>query len=220
MQRLKAVLPSRWFGDVTPVLDTLLLGLATGWEYCFQLLQFVRAQTRLASATGFWLDAIAYDFFGEALRRGNGQPDGIFCTIVKRNILRPLATRHALTQALTDLTGRPPKIFEPRNTGDTGGYGTFTVNGDFVGSGLGYATSGGWGNLSLPYQFLMTALRPHGNGSANISGWGVNNGGYGGGALMYADSAIVSGHLSDREIMKEVARVTPIGVVAWVNIAN
>ena len=37
---------------------------------------------------------------------------------------------------------------------------------------------------------------------------------------MYADSAIVSGHLSDREIMKEVARVTPIGVVAWVNIAN
>jgi hypothetical protein len=220
VQRLKAVLPSRWFGDATPVLDTLLLALAVGWEHCFQLLQFTRTQVRLATATGTWLDLIAHDFFGEALRRVDGQSDEVFRATIKRNILRPLATRRAVTRALTDLTGRPPRIFEPRNTSDTGGYGTYAANGHIIGGGLGYCAGGGWGNLSMPFQFFVTALRPHGNGVANVSGWGFYGGGYGLGALEYADAAIVSGHLGDSEIMNEVARIAPIGVVAWTNIAN
>ncbi len=220
VRRLKAVLPSRWFGDAAPILDTLLTALGAGWEQSFQLLESARVQLRLATTTGIWLDMFAYDFFESALRRPEGQADDLFRATIKRNILRPLATRRALTQGLTELTGRPPSIFEPRNTSDTGGYATWSTNGAWIGGGVGYGVGGGWGNLFLPFQFFVTVLRPHGNGVANASGWGCHDGAYGLGALEYVDATLIDGHLSDGQIMTEVARIAPTGVVAWTNIAN
>ena len=73
LARLRAVLPTRWFPDSAPVLDGLLSGLASGWSWAYQQLQYVKAQTRIATATDVWLDIIAHDFFGNRLVRRTGQ---------------------------------------------------------------------------------------------------------------------------------------------------
>ena len=70
MARLRTVLPTRWFPDSAPVLDGLLSGLASGWSWAYQQLQYVKAQTRIATATDVWLDIIANDYFGNRLADG------------------------------------------------------------------------------------------------------------------------------------------------------
>lgn len=207
--RLRSVLPARWFGTSTPVLDTVLYALATGWVDFYDLIAFTRLQTRLGSASAVWLDLISQDFFGSRLKRHDGQSDDAFRAIVRRNILRPLGTRRALTAALNDLTGRAPSIFEPANTSDTGGYC----------GGASYGAAGGWGNLSLPFQCFVTAYRPHLNGSAQLSGWNMPAAGYGAGALQYTGSDSANGVISDADILNEIARVVPVGTVIWANIA-
>ena len=49
--RLAALLPLRWFGDVTPVLSAVLAGLADGWAWLYTMLTYARLQTRIATAT-------------------------------------------------------------------------------------------------------------------------------------------------------------------------
>ena len=122
MARLRAVLPTRWFPDSAPVLDGLLSGLASGWSWAYQQLQYVKAQTRIATATDVWLDIIANDFFGGRLARRVGQSDGAFRDRIQRELFRERGTRGAIIAVLHDLTGRAPLVFEPARTTDTGGY--------------------------------------------------------------------------------------------------
>ena len=61
-----------------PVLDGVLSGLAAGWAWLYGLLGFVMAQTRIATATGVWLDMIARDCFGTRLSRRGAQADDAF----------------------------------------------------------------------------------------------------------------------------------------------
>ena len=218
--RLRSVLPSRWFADSAPILDTLLNGIASGWEYIHRLLRHAQLQTRMATASGIWLDLAARDFFGAHLCRVAGQSDDAFRLIVRRNILRSLGTRSALASALTDLTGRQPLIFEPRNTSDTGGYGSLGTQGSILGGGIGYGTSGGWGNLDSPFQCFVTVFRPHANGVANVSGWGVYAGGYGVGSLEYVDTDIAYGYISDKQIVEALTWVKPVGSVVWAKIVS
>jgi hypothetical protein len=217
VRRLRAVLPSRWFGPATPVLDTLLGALATGWSQAFDLLGFTRLQSRIGSASNAWLDLTAYDFFGDRVVRRDGQTDNAFRPIVLRNILRPLATRSALISALQDLTGRRPIVFEPCNTSDTGGYGNI---GTSAGGGVGYGVAGGWGNLGLPFQCFVTVFRPHINGAASLAGWSLSLSGYGTGDLAYLGVDGANGYIPDSAILAEVARVAPAGTVVWTNISN
>ena len=219
-RRLRAVIPTQWFGDVTPVLDTLLGGLASAWAYIFQLLEYTRQQTRLATVSDIWLDLAAQDFFGNYIRRLPGQSDTDFRLVVKRAIFREYGTRRALVEAMIDLTGRAPVIFEPRNPTDTGGYGNSGFAGQTLGGGIGYGTGGGWGSLALPFQYFVTAFRPTVNGVANVSGWCVPVAGYGIGALAYTDPDAIPGHISDQNIMTEMVRVAPVGVVIWTRISS
>ena len=70
--RLRATLPTGWFptsppapaATATPVLDGLLSGLGSAWSFCFGLLGTVAQQTRVATASGSFLDMMAADFFG------------------------------------------------------------------------------------------------------------------------------------------------------------
>jgi hypothetical protein len=113
-------------------------------------------------------------------------------------------------QALLALTGRTPSIFEPRNTQDTGGYN----------KAMGYGVAGGYGCLSLPFSFFVTAYRPVGGGIANVNGYGGYLGGYGVGAQEYGSLSLVLGQVTDASIQQAVARVTPAGTTAWMNISN
>ena len=64
VSRLKLALPTRWFPDSTPILDTLLSGLAVAWSALYGLIVVVRQQSRIATMSGTFLDLASSDFFG------------------------------------------------------------------------------------------------------------------------------------------------------------
>jgi hypothetical protein len=210
VSRLKAVLPVRWFGDGTPILDGLLGGLAAGWSWVYGLLTFVIAQNRIASATGLWIDLIAHDYFGSRLTRRGGESDASLRLRVQREINRERGTRGAIIAVLEDLTGRVPVIFEPARPADTGAWGIA----------LAYGQLGGWGSLALPYQCFVTAYRPQRNGIALVLGWGTGAGGYGVGSIEYGSLAMSEGQVTDSDINAAIADVLPVACTAWAQIAN
>lgn len=214
--RLKQVLPLRWFPDSTPVLDAILSGSAWAWASCFSLLQVIKAQTRISTAEGCFLDFASQDFFGPDLPRRPGESDPAYCTRIKAELLRERGTRKAVQSVLLDLTGQPPRIFEPANPLDTGGY----AGANGTGGGLGYCQAGGWGSLSLPLQFFVTVSRPAGGGIASISGWDCAAGGYGAGALAYTTPSMAPGRIADDDIYQAIIRVLPFGTVAWVRVVS
>ena len=121
LARLKMVLPARWFADGRPF-----------WMRCWvvwrrpgrdlRAAEPVQAQTRLATASGIFLDIAAQDYLGRALPRRAGEADAAFSARLRANLLAPRATRAGLVEALNNLTGRAPVVFEPLNAADTGGY--------------------------------------------------------------------------------------------------
>lgn len=131
LTRLKAMLPSAWFPvsqpgqtSQSPVLDGLLSGSAALLSQSYALLQWVRSQARIATASGVFLDMVSSDFFGSFLSRRSGETDAHLAARIDKELFREKGTRNGLVQALTDLTGRAPTVFEPKNTMDTGGYGS------------------------------------------------------------------------------------------------
>jgi hypothetical protein len=216
--RIRSVLPTDWFPDSAPVLDALLFGLGAAWAQIYSLLQYVKAQTRLATATDVWLDVIAWDFFGESMMRGAGESDSSFRQKIRRSLFREKATRWGVGSALADLTGRAPTIFEPSRPADTGGYSTI-LSAD-VGGGVGYGAAGGWGSLQLPFQCFIIAYRPSGGGIAQVAGWGAPGGGYGGGEIEYASLGMVPVQVTDADIYSTIADTLPEATIGWTQIRN
>lgn len=214
--RIRAVLPQSWFADSTPVLDSLISGIADAWSWLYGLLTYVTEQTRIATATDVWLDIVAQDFFGGNISRRAGEGDASLRTRIQMEMFRERVTRNAVEQVLLDLTQRAPVIFEPSRPADTGAYGTA------AGSpmGLAYGVVGGWGSLALPFQCFVSAYRPTGSGIATVSGWGCPAGAYGMGAIEYATADMVAGQVTDGDIAQAVASVTPTAATAWLRISS
>jgi hypothetical protein len=215
--RLVALLPLRWFGDVTPVLSAVLAGLADGWAWLYTMLTYARLQTRIATATDTFLDLISQDFFAAALPRRFGETDSAFRARIQAEMLRPRATRAAVIGELVNLTGRTPVVFEPARPADTGAYGKAQS--------LGYCVAGGWGSLLLPFQFFVTAYRAIGTGVPLVAGWGHAStangaGGWGVGAIEYASLAQVQSQVTDADIDAAIAGTVPVAVTAWTRISN
>jgi hypothetical protein len=162
LARLKGVLPSRWFGSPTPILDGVMSGMAYVGSFIYSLYAYSKLQTRIKTATDAWLDLIAADYFGSSLVRATNQSDASFLAQILINILRERATRNGLRQILIDITGRTPVIFEPARPMDTGAYGQ---------NAIGYGVAGGWGSLQYPFQAFVVAFRPAGTGVPNVVGY-------------------------------------------------
>lgn len=208
--RLKAALPARWFADTTPVLDGVLAGLAAPWAALYAQLRQAIAQTRIATASAGFLDLISGDFFARRLPRRLSEADDAFRARIQAEMRRERATRAGMAAALSDLTGRPPAIFEPARPADTGAW-----NGQ-----AGYGAAGRFGSLMLPRQVFITAYRPLGAGIATIAGWGATQGGYGNGTLAWGDQAQIAGQVTDAEIAATVAATMPTAGIAWLAISN
>ncbi|QBJ80503.1 hypothetical protein [Aquitalea sp. USM4] len=153
--RLKSLLPRGWFPDSTPLLDGLLWGYAQALAWLYSLYLFAKAQTRIKSATGGWLDIAAQDFFGTGLVRYSGQSDTSYRNRIVVNLFRERGTRNAMVKVLTDLTGRAPLIFEPARAADTGSYGATEVI-NFTSDPLIYKTT--WNGNDLQYPSARTNL--------------------------------------------------------------
>ena len=235
--RVRGLLPTHWFPDAAPVLSGVFAGAASLYATIWQNLSFVVAQTRIATATGEFLDIAAQDFFNGVVTRNSGEPDVAFSARIRREVLRQRNTRASVVQSLVDLTGRTPWIFEPANPLDAGGIGSLSMT---VGTGLAIggagatANAGGWGSLALPFQFFAVGYRAQGGGIPNLVGYfyGVYQKWAGGGifglgaAKSSAGSIAVSsltqtgGQITDAAIFAAFEKVRPIGVSAWVKISN
>lgn len=214
--RLSQLLPPSWFPDPATNKWGFLQGFAAVAAWCYGLISFAKLQTRISTATGFFLDLMAYDFFGRNYGRGIGMSDALFAIGIKHELLRVRATRAGLTQALIDLTGRAPLIFEPTRPLDTGGYGYA----------CGYSVAGAYGSMLMPYQALVTAFRPATSGIPAVPGYGVtstavgfNLGGY---SLSgeYADLSQIVGPVTDAQIYARIDSVKSIATIPWTHLSN
>ena len=216
--RLSMVLPKRWFAEQSPNLEALLTGIATPWVWLYNLITYVVSQTRLMTATDDSLDMISNDYFGRKILRKLDESDTIYRGRILAAVLREAASRPAVSAGLEDLIGNPPTIFEPANCLDTGAYGGLQGNLGFKGMGMAYGHIGGWGSLSLPFQFFVTATRPPTPGVSMLAGYGTSNGGYGEGSSSYVDLSLLPGHVSDADIQTALCSLLPINAVAWLRI--
>jgi hypothetical protein len=205
------VLPRRWFSDPAPagqtptLLQALLSGFGFAWSQIYTLVAQVELLSRLATVSGSFLDLASVDFFGAALPRRPGESDPLFRLRIQQEMLRPRATRSALSLVLSQLTGQAPSIFEPVRPADTGGYRV---------GGVGYAVAGGWGNLSLRHASFVTVARPIGVGIPLLAGYGT------GGYQYYGDVSMVATPVTDSDILAAIVGVLPTGHTAWVRITG
>ncbi|UGY23707.1 hypothetical protein HU675_0038140 [Bradyrhizobium septentrionale] len=121
LERVRRLLPRRWWQWGAPLRDTILGGLSDLAAWCFDWTTYARKQTRLATATGIWLDVLCYDFLQRHLTRGSAS-DEVFRKLIDATIFTERVTRSGMSNAVATLTGSAPWIFEPWNTGDTGAY--------------------------------------------------------------------------------------------------
>lgn len=203
--RVTRLLPP-WFADSNPVLGGLVAGIGAALSFVYRLIIYAAAQTRIATATGTWLDLIAYDFFGTELRRNTNETDDRFRTRIVANLFRERATRAGMIAVLTELTGAVPTIFEPMRPADTGGYGVQA----------GYSLSGGYGSILLPFQAFITVNIPVELGIPGVAGYRVQTGGYSQPSrLKYATLFEVADRPSLADIYAAIERTKPIGSIMW-----
>lgn len=208
---LRSLLPQRWFPDPgeAPILDGILWGAANIMAWVENLLTFVRAQGRINTAEGEFLDMAAYDYLGLRTLRRTDEDDQRFRIRIRREILRPKATRQALSDALTDLTGNRPLIFEPGRPADTGGWadGSFALD-----------VSGGWGSRRMHNQCFVTAYRPLGEGPPGVSGWDDPQGCYGPGDFALQSERTLNHGITDDDIREAVNTTISAGTIVWLSI--
>lgn len=212
LSRIKSTLPT-WFSDSTPILDALLAGLSQAWANIYALYLYAQLQTRIKTATDGWLDLIAGDFFGTRILRRANQTDASFRAMIIANLFRERATRAALIQVLTELTGRAPVVIEPQRPADTDAYGVPTT---------GYGVAGYYGSKLLPSQAFLIAYRPATAGIPNIAGYSNAPAAYGtpsqGG--MYGSLSMIQGQVTDADIYAAIDSVKPVGTVIWTTIQS
>lgn len=244
-RRLYAAYPDGWSpeptwddapstGDqVSPNLKAVLQMLGAGWKSSdvsstgfYDLLTYIDKQTRLTTATGFWLDLIARDFTNGDIVRHQNELDDKFRHRLQIDIMRPKVTRCALECGLANLTGYAPTIIEPLSTEDCGAYGSYG----------GYGVAGAYGSLITPFQVFVTAIRPVGEGIPTVNGYSMSHSGYSVlpgnpfgyissvppnyGTGQYASLDEIGGDVTDADIYQTVADTMSAGCTAWTQIIS
>ena len=206
--RLMMVMPN-WFGADAPIKDALVSGFAKIGSWGYAILQYAKAQTRISTATDFFLDLAAFDFFGMRVKRKTAQPDDVFRDVIRKEVLRERGTRRGMLKALRDLTGTDAVIFEPSYAFDTGGYDTY---------GLGYDIAGGWGSRNYPNQFFIRVVEPIGAGVPNVAGYDTIYGAFDGGYSSFIDPTDIVGKVTQQDIYDTIEATRTAGVTCWVTI--
>ncbi len=160
--RLRSTLPAGWFpvsppapaSSATPVLDGVLTGIGSAWSFCFDLLSFSAAQTRLKTAFGAFLDMISADLFGLGLPRRIEETDDNFRARISASLISRRGTRQAVCDAVAAITSAVPSIYEPMRGSDCCGYAG--ASNESQRGGRGYGSPGlRFGSNMLPFQFFV-----------------------------------------------------------------
>lgn len=159
--RVRALLPDGWFPDApasgeaerAPVLNGILQGIGSIYEWAWNLLAQIYTQQRLSTASGGILEIYADDFFGGSLPRNDGESDESYRARIRTKIFPLVATRPAIEGAILTATGSSGTIIEPRNASDTKGIGELST--PSIGGGYGYGSpSLRYGSMLTPCQFF------------------------------------------------------------------
>lgn len=237
--RLQSVVPPSWFGDTPTNESAALSGFASIASGIYNLIAFAKLQMRRLTASGMFLDLYAYDYLRLTTLRRTGEADDLWRARIGKEILRERVTRNGVSQAVSDLVGKTPIIFEPWNTGDTGvlssrvapapGNGTMgfasRVDTSVVGGGL-------LGSRKMANVAFMTINRPGIFGVGNLGGMiarstfgGDEAYGLGGfssrttvstatyGSFAFITRAQAQGVISDQDIYNTVIVNKPLGVI-------
>ncbi len=208
IRRVKLLLPKGWWNDSAPIRDAIIGGLSDVSAWCYSLIVYAKKQTRVASATDLWLDILSKDYFRFELPRRVNEPDEAFRTRIQKELIRERVTRKGMNDALTDLTGKTPYIFEPWNTGDAGAWdvGTFALD-----------IAGGWGDTILPAQSFVNVIPP-GAGIPGAPGWDCAALGWDIGG-MWGDMNLISGTITDQDIYDTINKTRPTGAIVWTQLS-
>lgn len=202
--RLKSVLPAGWFASNAPILDGILGGIAGLGEFAYALIQYARLQTRIKTAVDGWLDIVAYDYFGPAVARQQGETDTAFRSRILANLLPLRATRQAMVNTLTALLGITPLIKELWRPGDTGAWNQL----------------GGWNvygaySDTTPYQAFIDITRRY-TGLPWVSGYGVGLGGYNRpSGLQWGSLTQAPGYVTNQAVLDAINVTKVEGTVVW-----
>jgi hypothetical protein len=209
--RMISVHPLGWFPDEDPVRDVATSGLAWAYGRIWDFLMFVKAQTRLKTTAGAFLDLYALDFFGLRFRRRPGQNDDAFRAAVAKEIVRERVTRTGLVNAVADISGQKVIAWEPWHGGDCGGYDT---------NKLAYDDTGRWGSLDHPRQIFLDAVQPKGEGIKHSGGFDALPGGLNTAPLTMGDERMISGPVTRADIYRTIRSNKPAGVIVWIDVGE
>lgn len=211
--RLIQQLPN-WFGSEHDILDTVLEGYINTGLFVYSLIQYVSLQMRLQTATEDNLDLISKDYLGDSLPRRTNENDDSYRNRISANLLQEKATRPGMSQALYNLTGFYPVLFEPWYPWDCGGYNVFQK--------MGYSTAGKYGSGAYTYQGFIDVFVSAYQGMASYSGYNDDAFGYnaaGGNARgWYGGKSLINVIVSDQDIYDLINLVKPEGTISWVKI--
>lgn len=148
VSRLNRVLPP-WFGSVFPRLASIVAGIASALSWFYSLYGYAKLQTRIATASGAFLDLIGQDYLGGKWPRHTGQTDVSYRNTLNVLIFAPKNTRGAIIHVLTGLTGVAPVMQEAQMASD----------------GMAYSRTGGYSSgqnygTAMPFQVFINAYRP------------------------------------------------------------
>ena len=213
--RLIAQLPLEWWGISHANLDTILAAFVDTGSFHYSQYLYVVLQTRIKTATDINLDIISSDYLGDELPRRVGELDESFRTRILATLIQEKATRRGMINAIYNLTGIKPVIFEPWNPTDTGGYNDYQA--------LAYNTVGTYGSGSFAYQAFIDVYVGPFDGMASYGGYNsYTTGGYnvfgGDATLWYGGASIQTTIISDFDIYKIINLVKVYGTVIWTKI--
>lgn len=211
LSRLRRLMPLHWLASDSPVADAVLSGFAWAAQHCHEALQAVRAQGRLATASGAMLDLFAFDYLGLRYLRRAGQGDDVFRALVAKEIVRERVTRAGIVAAVADISGTPVSAWEPWNPTDCGGLDTPY---------LGFDETGRLGSLDMPYQIFVDAIQPVGVGIPNASGLDDGHGGFGQPILQFGDQSQVQGAVTNADICRVATDTRAAGITCWIAITE
>ncbi len=238
--RLLRLLPGGWFPAVAPRLLAVLQAPALMFSLIYGMIIFAKAQQRIASANGAFLDLAAQDYFGSTFPRLEYELDPAYAARIRYNLTAPRGTFSGMAAMLQQLTGNDPVIFQPNNIAHTGGWAT--QSDPRAGGGIfafydqaGEGGAGLWGSMALPCQIFITIEAPSTGyySFAKLGGAGTQSspaigGGYGfasqslpaagGGLLAFIDPESVPGAITNSIIYQQIAEWMAVGYVAWTQI--
>lgn len=196
---------------MSPLLDALRSGVSGLFAFLYAIFQYLKKQTRLATATDGFLDLWGSDYLGLNVRRETGQSDASYRAVLQANVIRERCTRRAVIKVLTDLTGTAPIVIEPGRPNDTGAW---------DGPGLGWDVAGYWGGVTeLAFQCFVIAFRPQGSGLNNVAGLDTNLAAWDTPSqLEWIDLSFITDFLTDTDIANALESVRPAATTVWLQI--